>query len=74
MIPLGDSIAKTLNNLAARMAFQFTSYDAIAKLINSQENKLDNTPSSRWAIRNLPVIASGFGYHISSHLRYCKNT
>lgn len=62
---LGDSIAKTLNNLAARMAFQFTSYDAIAKLINSQENKLASIPAIQpVSNKELTRIASGFGYRI----------
>lgn len=62
---LGDSIAKTLNNLTARMAFQFTSYDAIGKLINSQENKLASIPAIQpVSNKQLTRIASGFGYRI----------
>ncbi len=62
---LGDSIAKTLNNLSARMAFQFTSYDAIAKLINNQENKLASIPAIQpVSNKELTRIASGFGYRI----------
>lgn len=62
---LGDSIAKTLNNLTARMAFQFTSYDGIAKLINSQENKLASIPAIQpVSNKELTRIASGFGYRI----------
>lgn len=62
---LGDSIAKTLNNLTARMAFQFTSYDGIAKLINNQENKLASIPAIQpVSNKELTRIASGFGYRI----------
>ena len=34
---LGFEIAKTLNNITARVAYQFESYHAIEKLINNQE-------------------------------------
>lgn len=62
---LGDSIVKTLNSLTARMAFQFTSYDAVAKLINNQENKLASIPAIQpVSNKELTRIASGFGYRI----------
>ncbi len=62
---LGDSIAKTLNNLSARMAFQFTSYDAVVKLINNQENKLASIPAIQpVSNKQLTRIASGFGMRI----------
>jgi murein DD-endopeptidase MepM/ murein hydrolase activator NlpD len=62
---LGDSIAKTLNSLTTRMAFQFTSYDAIAKLINNQENKLASIPAIQpVSNKELNRIASGFGMRI----------
>ncbi len=62
---LGDSIAKTINSLTARMAFQFTSYDAISKLINNQENKLASIPAIQpVSNKQLNRIASGFGYRI----------
>jgi murein DD-endopeptidase MepM/ murein hydrolase activator NlpD len=62
---LSTSIATTLNNLSARMAFQFTSYDAIGKLINSQENKLASIPAIQpVSNKELNRIASGFGLRI----------
>lgn len=62
---LGDSIAKTINSLSARIAFQATSYDAIAKLINNQENKLASIPAIQpVSNKQLNRIASGFGYRI----------
>ncbi len=62
---LGDSIAKTLNGLSARMDFQRTSYDAISKLINNQEAKLASIPAIQpVSNKELTRIASGFGYRI----------
>lgn len=62
---LSTSIATTLNNLSARMAFQFTSYDAIGKLINNQENKLASIPAIQpVSNKELTRIASGFGLRI----------
>ncbi|MCB0710652.1 MAG: M23 family peptidase, partial [Chitinophagaceae bacterium] len=42
---LGDEIAKTLNNIKARMAYEVESYNAIEKLINNQETKLASIPA-----------------------------
>lgn len=62
---LGDSIAKTLNSLSARIDFQRTSYDAISKLINNQESKLASIPAIQpVSNKQLTRIASGFGYRI----------
>lgn len=62
---LGDSIAKTINSLSFRMAFQSTSYGAIEKLINNQESKLASIPAIQpVSNKQLNRIASGFGYRI----------
>ncbi len=62
---LGSSIAKTLNSLSARVAYQFTSYQAIEKLINNQENKLASIPAIQpISNKELTRIASGFGMRI----------
>ncbi len=62
---LGSSIAQTLNSLSARVAYQFTSYQAIEKLINNQENKLASIPAIQpVSNKELSRIASGFGMRI----------
>lgn len=62
---LGTEIAKTLNNISARIAFQAGSYDAIDKLINNQENKLACIPAIQpVSNKELTRIASGFGMRI----------
>ena len=62
---LGDEIAKTLNNITARVAYQFQSYTAIEKLINNQENKLASIPAIQpVSNKELNRIASGFGMRI----------
>jgi murein DD-endopeptidase MepM/ murein hydrolase activator NlpD len=62
---LGDEIAKTLNNITARVAYQFESYAAIEKLINNQENKLASIPAIQpVSNKELNRIASGFGMRI----------
>ena len=62
---LGDEIAKTLNNITARVAYQFESYTAIEKLINNQENKMASIPAIQpVSNKELNRIASGFGYRI----------
>ena len=62
---LGNDIAKTLNNINARVAYQFTSYDAIGKLISNQENKLSSIPAIQpVSNKELTRIASGFGFRI----------
>lgn len=62
---LASEIAKTLNNIAARVAFQFESYNAIEKLINNQESKLACIPAIQpVSNQELNRIASGFGMRI----------
>ncbi|MGC4100471.1 M23 family metallopeptidase [Ferruginibacter sp.] len=62
---LGTDIAKTLNNITARVAYQFESYGVIEKLINNQENKLASIPAIQpVSNKELTRIASGFGYRI----------
>lgn len=62
---LGSEIAKTLNNISARVAYQFESYNAIEKLINNQEAKLASIPAIQpVSNKELNRIASGFGLRI----------
>jgi len=62
---LGNELAKTLNNLSARIAFQFDSYSEIEKLIKNQEEKLSSLPAIQpVSNRDLNRIASGFGMRI----------
>ena len=62
---LGLEIAKTLNNITARIAYQFESYNGIEKLINNQENKLASIPAIQpVSNKQLNRIASGFGMRI----------
>jgi murein DD-endopeptidase MepM/ murein hydrolase activator NlpD len=62
---LGNEIAKTLNNITARVAYQRKSYDAIEKLINNQETKLASIPAIQpVSNKQLNRIASGFGMRI----------
>ncbi|MGB4845094.1 MAG: peptidoglycan DD-metalloendopeptidase family protein [Ferruginibacter sp.] len=62
---LGTEIAKTLNNITARVAYQFESYSAIEKLINNQETKIASIPAIQpISNKQLTRIASGFGYRI----------
>ena len=62
---LGFEIAKTLNNITARIAYQFESYTAIEKLINNQETKIASIPAIQpISNKQLNRIASGFGYRI----------
>ncbi len=62
---LGNDIAKTLNNLTARVAYQFESYGAIDKLIKNQGDKLACIPAIQpISNKELTRIASGFGYRI----------
>lgn len=62
---LGESIVAQLNNLQARVKFQFQSYDDISKLIKNQEAKLASIPAIQ-PVNNkqLRRIASGFGMRI----------
>ncbi len=58
-------IAKQLNNISARVAYQFNSYDAIAKLIKNQDAKLSCIPAIQpVSNKQLNRIASGFGMRI----------
>jgi murein DD-endopeptidase MepM/ murein hydrolase activator NlpD len=62
---LGNDIAKTLNNLTARITYQFESYGAIDKLIKNQGDKLACIPAIQpISNKELTRIASGFGYRI----------
>ena len=62
---LGNEIAKTLNNITTRVAYQFESYNAIEKLINNQETKMASIPAIQpISNKQLTRIASGFGMRI----------
>jgi murein DD-endopeptidase MepM/ murein hydrolase activator NlpD len=62
---LGGEIAQTLNNLDARITYQFESYNEIDKLIKNQGNKLSSIPAIQpVSNKELTRIASGFGMRI----------
>lgn len=62
---LGKNIAAQLNNLGARVKYQFDSYTSIEKLINNQEAKLASIPAIQpVSNKDLSRIASGFGMRI----------
>ncbi len=62
---LGREIAQQLNNLGARIAYQFDSYNGIEKLINNQEEKLASLPAIQpVSNKQLSRIASGYGMRI----------
>jgi murein DD-endopeptidase MepM/ murein hydrolase activator NlpD len=62
---LSSSIAKSLNNLVARMAFQTKSYHEIDNFIKNKEQLLSCTPAIQpVSNKDLKRIASGFGYRI----------
>jgi murein DD-endopeptidase MepM/ murein hydrolase activator NlpD len=62
---LATSIAKTLNNLSARMDFQAKSYHQIDSFIKNKEQMLSCTPAIQpVSNKDLKRIASGFGYRI----------
>jgi murein DD-endopeptidase MepM/ murein hydrolase activator NlpD len=62
---IADEVAKTLNNLAARSAFQLNSYTEIEKLIKNQDVKLACIPAIQpVSNKDLTRIASGFGMRI----------
>jgi murein DD-endopeptidase MepM/ murein hydrolase activator NlpD len=62
---LGGDIAKTLNNLEARITYQFESYGVIDKLIKNQGDKLSSIPAIQpVSNKELTRIASGFGMRI----------
>jgi len=61
----GDDLAAQLNNINARVAYQFKSYDAIVKLIKNQDVKLASIPAIQpVSNKELTRIASGFGMRI----------
>ena len=62
---IGKDIAAQLNNLAARVAYQFNSYSSIEKLINNQEAKLASIPAIQpVSNKDLSRVASGYGMRI----------
>jgi murein DD-endopeptidase MepM/ murein hydrolase activator NlpD len=62
---LGTELAKTLNNLNARISYQYASYSDIEKLIKKQGEKLASIPAIQpVSNRDLDRIASGFGMRI----------
>lgn len=62
---LGKNIAAQLNNMSARVAYQFQSYDVISKLIRNQDAKLASIPAIQpVSNKQLTRIASGFGVRI----------
>ncbi len=62
---LAKDIAVQLNNLSARVAYQFTSYESIEKLINNQEAKLASIPAIQpVSNKQLSRVASGYGMRI----------
>lgn len=62
---LGRDIANSLNNLAARIAYQTGSYNDIQKLIENQGDKLASIPAIQpVSNKDLTRIASGFGMRI----------
>ena len=62
---LGKDIASQLNNISARVLFQFKSYDNIALLIKNQDVKLASIPAIQpVSNKQLGHIASGFGMRI----------
>lgn len=62
---LGNEIAKTLNNVNARIKYQFASYHEIDNLIKNQSQKLSSIPAIQpVSNRDLDRIASGFGMRI----------
>ena len=62
---LGKDIASQLNNISARILFQFKSYDNIALLIKNQDVKLASIPAIQpVSNKQLDHIASGFGMRI----------
>ena len=62
---LGNDLANTLNNISARIKYQFASYNAIEKMITNQSEKLACIPAIQpVSNRDLDRIASGFGMRI----------
>jgi murein DD-endopeptidase MepM/ murein hydrolase activator NlpD len=62
---LGNELAHTLNNISARIKYQYASYEEIEKLIKDQSEKLASIPAIQpVSNRDLTRIASGFGVRI----------
>lgn len=62
---LGKDVAKQLNNISARIAFQINSYDNISSLIKGQDIKLASIPAIQpVSNKQLSRIASGYGMRI----------
>ena len=62
---LAGTLAATLNNISARIAYQFGSYNEIARLIKNQDVKLASIPAIQpVSNKQLTRIASGFGMRI----------
>lgn len=62
---LGNELASTLNNLNARIQYQYASYNEIESLIKNQSEKLASLPAIQpVSNRDLDRIASGFGMRI----------
>jgi murein DD-endopeptidase MepM/ murein hydrolase activator NlpD len=62
---LGKDVAKQLNNISARIEFQFNSYNNISSLIKGQDTKLASIPAIQpVSNKQLNRIASGYGMRI----------
>jgi murein DD-endopeptidase MepM/ murein hydrolase activator NlpD len=62
---LGNELAQTLNNINARIKYQYASYNEIEKMIKNQSEKLACIPAIQpVSNRDLDRIASGFGMRI----------
>jgi murein DD-endopeptidase MepM/ murein hydrolase activator NlpD len=62
---IASDIAQTLNNVSARVAYQFESYNEIVALIKNQDAKLACIPAIQpVSNQQLTRIASGFGMRI----------
>ena len=62
---LGNELSSTLNNLQARIQYQYASYSEIEGLIKNQSEKLASLPAIQpVSNRDLDRIASGFGMRI----------
>jgi murein DD-endopeptidase MepM/ murein hydrolase activator NlpD len=62
---LGKDLAKQLNNINARIAFQFNSYNSISALIKGQDAKLACIPAIQpVSNKQLSRVASGYGMRI----------
>ena len=62
---LGNELAATLNNINARINYQYASYTSIEKLITNQEEKLSSIPAIQpVSNKDLNRVASGYGMRI----------